>query len=302
MEIWIAGATGVLARQAVPMLLAAGHTVVGLARDASKWPGAPPAMRFVPCDVTVAGQVIKAFSGEKPDAIINLATSLPSERPKHGYLVAHDLVRREGTRNLAEAALLADAYFVHLSSHFVAAPQGDNWITEDSPFAHTTLMDSAIDAERIVQKALNQGMPGCLLRAATVYSADSTQTKAIVHGLKTGMPILIGSGRNFWSFIHPYDVATAILRVLEARPAGESFCITDDHPEHMGECLTWLAKELHVHPPKAIAPFLAKLAIGGDMVDLMTGSRRVSNAKAKGMLGWTPRYPSYKDGFPGTWI
>lgn len=301
MEIWIAGATGVLGRQTVPILLAAGHSVVGLARSAAKWPDAPPAMRFIPCDVTVAGQVIKAFAGAKPNAVINLAISLPSERPTKGSMETYDLVHREGTRNLADAALLADAYFVHLSTHFIAAPQGDNWINEDSPFAHSSLMDSAIDAERIVQKAINQGMPGCFLRAASVYSADSPQTKAIVHALRAGMPILAGSGQNFWSFVHPYDIATAILKVLDLRPPGDAFCIADDHPEHMGECLTWLAKELHVHPPKGIAPFLAKLALGGDVVDLMTGSRRVSNAKAKSVLGWSLRYPSFKDGFPGTW-
>lgn len=302
MEIWIAGATGVLGRHTVPMLLGAGHSVVGLARSSAKWPDAPAAMRFVPCDVTVAGQVIQAFSGAKPDVVVNLATSLPTERPSHASMAIHDLVRREGTHNLADAALLADAYFVHLSSHFVAAPQGDNWVDEGSPFAHSSLMDSAIDAERIVQKAINLGMSGCFLRAASVYSADSAQTKAIVHALKTGMPLLVGSGHNYWSFIHPYDIATAILKVIELRPPGDSFCITDDHPERMGDCLTWLARELHAHPPKSIAPFLAKLALGGETVDLMTGSRRVSNAKAKSVLGWQPRYPSFKDGFPDTWI
>lgn len=297
MEVWVAGATGVLGRHTIPLLLSAGHSVVGLARDRSKWPDAPPGMRFVPCDITVAGQVTQAFAGATPDAVVNVATALPAERPNHAAWAHNDVVRREGARNLVDAALLADAYFIQMSTHYVAAAQGENFITEDSPFAHAGVIESAIDAERSTMKTVNAGLRACVLRACTVYCADSGQTKALVHAIKTGMPAQLGDGRNFWSFIHPYDVGTAVLKALDKQPPGESYYLGDDEPMRMAHCLQWIAREIHAHPPKSIAPFLAKLAMGGDTVDLLMGSRRVSNAKARLDLDWKPRYPSFREGF-----
>lgn len=302
MEIWIAGATGVLGRRAVPLLMAAGHSVVGLARSSAKWPNLPPEMRFIPCDVTAAGQMTQVFAGTKPDVIVNLATAIPSDKPTTAAWARNDAVRREGTSNLVEAALLYDSYYIHLSSHFISAPAGDAWITEESPYAKAPPMVSAIDAERIMHKGLNQGMPGCVLQASTLYCEDSPQTRAIVQAIKQAKPVMIGNGHNYWSFVHPYDVATAILRAVERRPAGETYLISDDEPMRMADCLDFIARELHAHPPKSVAPFLAKLAIGGEMVDLLLGSRRVANAKAKRDLGWEPRYPAFRDGFAAEYL
>ncbi|HEY3267076.1 MAG TPA: NAD(P)-dependent oxidoreductase [Armatimonadota bacterium] len=297
MEVWVAGATGVLGRHTVPQLIAAGHSVVGLARDLSKWPNPPPQMRFIPCDITASGQVIQAFAQGKPDAILHLATAIPTERPTAKDWQRNDAVRRGGTENLSEAALVADAYYIQQSVHYVMAPQGDDWINEDAPFQHSVVVDSAIDAERLTNKAFQRGLRGCILRPSTLYGADSPQTKAIVHAVKSGMPILVGSGKNFWSFIHPDDVASAIVRALEVQPPAETYNLSDDEPVRMADCLKWLAETLHAHPPKGIAPFLAKLALGGDMVDLLIASRRISNSRAKERLGWRPAYPTFRDGF-----
>jgi nucleoside-diphosphate-sugar epimerase len=298
MEVWVAGATGVLGRAVVPQLLAAGHSVVGLARDQSKWPDAPPEMRFVACDITHAANVIQTFGGESPDAILHLATAIPAGKPSAQDWQRNDDVRREGTENLTEAALLADAYYVQQSVHYVLAPQGDNWITEDSPFLHPAgRIESAIDAERIMHHAHQRGMRGCVIRPATFLSRQSSQTMAMLNALKSGMPILMGGGQNYWSFIHPEDVAAAIVRILEVQPPGEVYNIADDEPARMADALKWLAEHLHAHPPKSIAPFIAKMALGGDAVDLLTSSRRISNAKAKQDLGWAPRYPSFREEF-----
>ena len=44
--------------------------------------------------------------------------------------------------------------------------------------------------------------------------------------------------------------------------------------------------------------WLGKLLAGDLVVSLMTEARGSCNAKAKRELGWTPRYPSWRDGFP----
>jgi nucleoside-diphosphate-sugar epimerase len=271
---------------------------VGLARDTSKWPDAPPEMRFVPCDITRAADVIQAFGGEKPDAVLHLATAIPAGKPTAKDWERNDEVRRAGTENLTEAAMLADAYYIQQSVHYVLAPQGDHWITEESPFLNPAgHMQSAIDAERIFHHAHQRGLAGCILRPATFFSKQSSQTMAMLNALKSGTPILVGNGQNFWSFIHPEDVAGAIVRMLAVQPPGEVYDLADDEPVRMAECLDWLASHLHAHPPKSVPAFLAKMALGADAVDILTSSRRIANTKAKQDLGWQPRYPTFREEF-----
>lgn len=298
MEVWVAGATGVLGRAVVPQLLAAGHSVVGMARDTSKWPDAPAEMRFVACDITHAANVIQTFGGEKPEAILHLATAIPSGKPTAQDWARNDEVRRAGTENLTEAALLAEAYYIQQSVHYVLAPQGDRWITEDSPFVHPAgRLQSAIDSERIFHQANQRGLRGCVVRPSTFFSKQSGQTQAILQALKSGTPILVGSGQNYWSFIHPEDVGSAIVRALEVQPPGEVYNLADDEPARMADCLIWLASHLHAHPPKSIPAFMAKMALGSDAVDLLTSSRRIANTKAREQLGWQPRYRTFREEF-----
>jgi nucleoside-diphosphate-sugar epimerase len=39
----------------------------------------------------------------------------------------------------------------------------------------------------------------------------------------------------------------------------------------------------------------------GAMLPVMTQARGASNAKARKELGWTPRYPSWREGFPASY-
>jgi hypothetical protein len=43
--------------------------------------------------------------------------------------------------------------------------------------------------------------------------------------------------------------------------------------------------------------WLGRLAAGEVGVSMMTQIRGTSNAKSKRELGWTPRYPTYREGF-----
>jgi len=53
-----------------------------------------------------------------------------------------------------------------------------------------------------------------------------------------------------------------------------------------------------VKSPMRAPVWLGRL-LGGEMaVVLMTEGRGVSNDKAKREFGWTPAYPSWRDGFP----
>ena len=57
-----------------------------------------------------------------------------------------------------------------------------------------------------------------------------------------------------------------------------------------------MARALGARPPRHVPAWLARL-IAGDSLPMMTQARGASSTKAKKELGWTPRYPSWRDGF-----
>jgi uncharacterized protein YbjT (DUF2867 family) len=105
-RVFVAGATGVLGVRVAPLLVEAGHEVVGLTRTPEKAAtlrgvGVAP----VVADVYDAGAIERALAATKPDALLNLLTDLPDDPAQIGErMPANNRIRREGSRNLLRAA------------------------------------------------------------------------------------------------------------------------------------------------------------------------------------------------------
>ncbi|HYY75455.1 MAG TPA: hypothetical protein VE644_03940 [Gaiellaceae bacterium] len=69
----------------------------------------------------------------------------------------------------------------------------------------------------------------------------------------------------------------------------------------MREWLSVFAQPLDAKPPRRFPTWLARLVAGEAAVVMGTDARGTSNAKARRELGWTPRYPSWRTGFPAVY-
>jgi nucleoside-diphosphate-sugar epimerase len=110
MRIFVAGASGVIGVRLVPLLVAAGHEVVGMTRSPDKADqlrtlGAQP----VVCDVYDADPLRDAVVQFEPDAVMHQLTDLPDDVSQLSEFGArNDRMRTEGTRNLLTAAKAAN--------------------------------------------------------------------------------------------------------------------------------------------------------------------------------------------------
>jgi nucleoside-diphosphate-sugar epimerase len=107
---------------------------------------------------------------------------------------------------------------------------------------------------------------------------------------------IVGDGGGIWSFVHLEDAATATILALEQAAQGV-YNAVDDDPAPVREWLPALANAIGAKPPRRVPAWLARLLAGESGVVLMTEIRGASNAKAKSELGWTLRFPSWRDGF-----
>jgi nucleoside-diphosphate-sugar epimerase len=134
---------------------------------------------------------------------------------------------------------------------------------------------------------------GIALRYGGFYGSPEDAQLELMR--KRRFPI-VGDGGGVWSFVHLDDAASATVLALE-RGASGVYNIVDDEPAPVREWLPALAAAIGAKPPRRIPRWLARLATGESGVVLMTEARGASNAKAKRELGWTPRYPSWRQGF-----
>jgi nucleoside-diphosphate-sugar epimerase len=112
---------------------------------------------------------------------------------------------------------------------------------------------------------------------------------------KRQVPI-VGSGAGVWSFVHIEDAALATMAAIERGEPG-IYNIVDDEPAPVREWLPFLAERLGAKKPLRVPRFVGRLLAGEALVVMMTEIRGASNAKAKRMLGWEPRWSTWRLGF-----
>ena len=137
------------------------------------------------------------------------------------------------------------------------------------------------------------------MRSATAPSTAPPTTGLIEPVRKRQFPI-VGDGAGIHPWIHLEDAAAATVLAL-AHDGPAIYNIVDDDPAPVREWLPVLALSLNARPPRRLPAWLARLFAGEAAVVMGTEARGASNAKAKSELGWTPRYPSWRTGFPAVY-
>ena len=292
MKIFVAGATGVLGRRVVPLLVAQGHSVTAIGRTAEKRSvldvcGACP----VDMDVFDADAVRRATTGN--DVVMNLATCIPPVAKalrKSAWAMNHRL-RQEVARNLADATLANGASrFVQESLGFAYADHGNDWITETTALQTTPVNASILDAEASTARVAATGAVGVALRFANFYCADSEQTAVALRLARRGINTLPGDG--YWPMVHADDAASAVVASLVA-PSG-NWRVVDDEQLTSSERAQALADAVGRRRVHSIPSFLYRTA--GANGSMLLRSQRVSNAAFKAATGWEPAHASFRTG------
>jgi len=300
MRVFVAGATGAIGTRLVPQLVERGHEVIGTSRSRDKAgrlrdQGAEP----VVLDLLDRDAVREAVAAARPEAIVHQASALAGLTDfKHfdRTFAQTNRLRTEGTDALLDAAREGGVgrFVAQSFTSWPYAREGGPVKTEEDPFDPNPVpaMRETLAAIRHLEQAVTAA-GGIALRYGGFYgSPDDAQLELV---RRRRFPI-VGDGGGIWSFVHLEDAAAATVIALE-RGAPGLYNVVDDEPAAVREWLPALAAAIGAKPPRRVPRWLARLAAGQSGVVLMTEIRGASNAKAKRELGWSLRYPSWRQGF-----
>ena len=307
MKIFLAGATGVMGRHLIPALVGAGHEVVGTTRSAGKSDGIRAAgAESVVLDALDRDAVLRAVAQAGPDVVIHQLTAIGKsdfKRFDDAFTGTNEL-RTQGLDYLLEAAQRAGAKRF-IAQSFTGWPNphsGSAVKTEDDPLDPKPAANSvqSLAAIRHVESTLRAatGIDGLALRYAFFYGPGTSFDRGaeIYEAVaKRRMPI-VGGGTGVFSFIHIRDAARATAIAVERGDPGV-YNIVDDDPAPVSTWLPYYAEIIGAKRPLRAPAWLVRPMLGEFGVAMMTTMRGSSNAKAKAELGWTPSYPSWRDGF-----
>jgi 2-alkyl-3-oxoalkanoate reductase len=303
MRVFVAGASGAIGTALVPQLIARGHEVTGTCRspmnaERVRALGATP----VALDLLDARAVRQAVLQARPEAIIHQATALADlklGRNLDRSFAQTNRLRTEGTDALLAAAreagvrrFVAQSFASYRYAREGGPVKSETDPLDPSPPASARQTNAAMThLDRAVTDA-----GGAALRYGGFYGGANDGLVGPVR--KRQLPI-VGDGGAVSSFIHLDDAAAATVLALDHDATG-IYNITDDEPAPMRDWLPVLAAALGAKPPRHVPRCLVRLFMG-EGLDMMTQSRGASNAKAKRELGWTLRYPSWRQGFPAAY-
>lgn len=296
MKVFLAGATGVVGRRLVPLLVEAGHEVTGVARSEAKAQVLErQAARPVTVDLFDAEGITRAVAGH--EVVINVATHIPSSSRVFlpGAFNENNRIRREASRNLSNAAIKAGAVrFIQESFAAVYPDRGDEWIDESVPIEPARYVRSVLDAERAAQDFTKSGGVGVVLRFSFFYGPANSLTLDMVNAVKKGIAPSMGRPEGFMSSLWTDDAATAVVAALDV--SAGAYNVSDDDPVRRRQAFDALASAIGVKPPWIPPDWLTKLT--GSVAETLGRSQRLSNARFREASGWSPKVRSVIEGWP----
>ena len=283
----VTGATGFIGSHLTRHLVASGHEVIVLTRNADKaYDRFGPAVRIV----TDLGEIA---ADERIDAIVNLAGApilgLPWTRKRRARLLASrigvtqaiaDLVRRlEHRPDVVISASAIGYYGVHgnepLDESAAPQPRFQSELCKRWEAAAREIGDGAV---RVVR-----------LRIGLVFGPDGGAFPSLARPIAGGLGAILGTGRQIVSWIHVDDLVRLIDFVRRTPSAHGAINATApgalSHEALSLAIAEHTGKRIHLRVPAKVL----RLALG-EMAELLVDGQRVVPAKAT-RLGFRWHYP-----------
>lgn len=285
MHVFVTGASGWIGSHTVDDLLAAGHTVTGLARsDASATALETKGVTVLRGDLDDLEVLARGAAGV--DGVLHLAN-------KHDWSdqAATNAAERAAVETLASALVGTDRPLVVASGIAALAPGRPAEERDPSPF---TGVDSPRGgSENRAFDFVDQGVRSIAARfSPTTHGVGDHGFVAYLAGvaLERGVSGYVGDGSNRWAAVHVTDAARLVRLGLEQAPAGSRLHAVAEEGIPTREIAAAIGDALGL-PVTSIDPSDAS-AHFGFIGGFFGAEMSASSTATREMLGWEPTGPT----------
>jgi nucleoside-diphosphate-sugar epimerase len=303
MNILVTGASGFVGVALCRELLARGHDVRAVVRDASSRATARSDLHRIHIP-DLAAEFDRHELLDGVECVVHLAA------------IAHRTadeaeIRRvnvDATQRLAEAAAGCVRRFVFLSSVKVHGEDSGSgsYGESDTLLPKDSYGRSKLAAERaLTELADRSGMELVLIRPPLVYGPRvKANFLRLLRWVDSGWPLPFGSLNNRRSLIYVDNLADAIARCVEHPAANGPFLVGDAEPVSTSTLVSGIASALGrpaklIRVPAAVLLAAGTLACRRDEMRRLTGNLVVNASRAHRLLGWSPPH-SLEEGLSRT--
>ena len=288
MKLLITGGLGFVGTQLSIRLLGRGHQVTIVDRSPEPHAHTPAEVHYLPADTTVPGPWQEQVAAQ--DGIINLAgASIFNRWNDQTKKVIYDS-RVLTTRNVVKAMPKKEG-MVLCSTSAVGyyGFRGDEEILEDGTPGDDFLASLCVDWEDEANKAADKGVRVAITRFGIVLGKTGGALGQMIPAFKRFVGGPLGSGNQWFSWIHMEDLLNAFLFVLDNQQIRGPVNFCSPHPVKNRELAKALGKVLG-RPSFLTTPgFMVKLVLGEFGSVLLEGQRVIPGKLLK--HGFTFRYP-----------
>ncbi len=188
----------------------------------------------------------------------------------------------------AYGALLAGKRLGYLSSTGVYGDTGGAWVDETAPTGvGRRTARSDCDARWLALGAQVFRLPG-------IYGPGRSALDRVRASGSGARAHRIDLPQQVFSRVHVEDIASGVLAAMEQRAPPGAYNLADDLPGSQNAVIEEACRLLGVEPPPLET--LEQADLSPMARGFYAENRRVANGKAKRLLGWQPRFPTYREG------
>ncbi len=186
---------------------------------------------------------------------------------------------------------------LYFSTVGVYGEHGGQWVDETARTLtrETRSLARLADEARWTEAGRASGAAVDLLRLPGIYGPG----RNALDRLRRGDARRIVKPGHVVNRAHVDDIAEVAGRVLEKGLPGQIWNVADDEPGPPQDVIAYAAALMGLPPPPEEA--FETAGLGPFAASFYAEAKRVSNAKAKALLGFAPAYPSYREGLTALW-
>jgi uncharacterized protein (TIGR01777 family) len=274
MKILITGGTGFVGTQLTSHFIQEGNEVTILTRSLKRSGEAPRGISYLQGDPTQKGPWQEAIKDH--DAVVNLAGASIFAKWTGEYKKVLRESRVSTTRNIVEGMpSRPQKEFTLLSTSAVGYYGfcGDEELTEESPHGEDFLAQMAVEWEGEALKAKAKGARVVITRFGIVLGEKGGALGQMIPLFRKFIGGPIGSGRQWFSWIHINDLAEAFVFLMKHPEISGPVNVCAPDPVRNKDLAKALGKALH-RPSFMPAPgFMIKLVLGEFGSVILEGQR-----------------------------